>query len=325
MPVKSIIKYFLILTVSLASCVKYPPYELPTDQVREKKSATAKLLTKSLASDSISHNVQWLQSMGTRFALAGNHREVAVSIRNKFRKMGYTDARLDSFDIAGNFRSVPYTSRQYNVIAELRGSRYPDSLMIIGSHYDDFAGPGDPIAAAPGANDNASGVAAMMEIARAMKRNDYEPLSSIHFVAFAAEELGLLGSYNYAGKMFPSGKNVKLMINNDMIANVSNSNTTTWKVNIVNYDNAVDLVEKSRSMCNLYTFISTTNDNTYFKSSDSYPFYMNRYKAVFYISASEDAFYHTTGDTYDKLNFIFCTEVAKLSCALLVWSDTHEL
>jgi leucyl aminopeptidase len=249
---------------------------------------------------------------------------VAVKIRDKFRKMGYPDARLDSFNITRTWKSVVYSMKQYNVIAELRGSRYPDSLMILGGHYDSVLGPGDPFLSAPGADDNASGTAALLEIARVMKTNNYKPLSGIQFVAFGAEELGLLGSYDYAGRIGPSGRFVKLMINNDMIGYVSESNPS-WNVNIITYSNAIELLEKSKSMCRFYTSLNYTNDNANYNRSDSYPFYVNNYKAVFFMSESLNPYYHSINDTFDKYNFDFCTEVASLSCALLVWSDTHEL
>jgi Zn-dependent M28 family amino/carboxypeptidase len=197
--------------------------------------------------------------------------------------------------------------------------------MIIGAHYDAMVGPEDPFIRTPGADDNASGTAAMMEIARVMRMKNYRPLSSIQFIAFGAEELGLLGSYDYAGRIGPSGRFVKLMINNDMIGYVSSSNPVNWKVNIINYSNATELLEKSRSMCNLYTDIKYTNDNTDYNRSDSYAFFLNNYKAVFFISGSLSLYYHTLNDTYLICNFDFCREVAALSCALLVWSDTHEL
>jgi Zn-dependent M28 family amino/carboxypeptidase len=227
--------------------------------------------------------------------------------------------------ITKTWQSVQYTRRQYNVIAELRGTLYPDSVMILGAHYDSIISSGDPFTVAPGANDNASGTAAMMEIARVMKKHNYRPGLTIQFVAFGAEELGLLGSYDYAGKLSPSGWQVKYMINNDMIANVSSSCICDWKVNITGYSNAADLLDRSKRVCILYSDISYTNVNTYYNRSDSYPFFVNNHKAVFFMSASDDTHYHTTMDISSMYNYEFCTQVARISCALLVWGDSPEL
>ena len=83
---------------------------------------------------------------------------------------------------------------------------------------------GDPGAGAPGANDNASGVAAMIEIARVMKSRKYTPAISIQFIAFGAEELGFLGSADFAAKLAFLCRPLKFMINNDMIAYEPTSN-----------------------------------------------------------------------------------------------------
>ena len=223
------------------------------------------------------------------------------------------------------YKSVVYSTTQYNVIAELRGSRYPDSLIILGAHYDATNTTGDPFIIAPGADDNASGIAAMLEIARVMKKKDYRPLSSVQFVAFGAEETGLRGSFNYSSKLEPWGRAVKLMINNDMISYVSGLNPLTWKVNIISYSNAKDVLNRSKLLCSRYTSINYVNDTTNYNRSDSYPFFLKGYKSVFFMSNSAYPFYHTSADTYLNCNFDFCTEVTALTCALLVWSDTHEL
>jgi hypothetical protein len=314
----------VIIIVALAGCVKFPPYESPEDNIQLRKDTTALALTNILSPDSIGVTIKWLQAMGTRFALADNHRTVALNIRNKFIKMGYFNSRLDSFPVTKTYNSHVYTTMQYNVIAELRGSRYPDSVIIIGAHYDAIVSSGDPFISTPGANDNASGTAAMIEIARVMKKKDYRPLSSVQFVAFGAEEMGLLGSYSYSSRIEQMGMPVKLMINNDMIANVASLNPLTWKVKIISYDNSADILEKSKSMCSRYTNISYVNDNEYYNRSDSYPFFLKGCKAVFFMANSTDTYYHTPDDRYINCNFEFCKEVAGLSCALMVWCDTHE-
>jgi hypothetical protein len=317
--------FLAIISVALVTCVKYPPYDISEDPVERRNDTTSLSLISLMKADSIKKTVQWLQSMGTRFALADNHKAVAVRIRDKFIKMGYTDSRLDSFWITKTWNSQEYSMYQYNVIAELRGSRYSDSVMIVGAHYDATVSSGDPFVSTPGADDNGSGVASIIEIARVMKKNNYHPLSCINFVAFGAEEIGLMGSYDYAGKTGYPGRLVKIMINNDMIAYAASSNTSTWKVNIVSYENSQDLRDRAKSLCIRYTGINYTNDNTYFNRSDSYPFFLRDCKTIFFISSDTYAYYHTLNDISTNCNFDFCTEVTRLSCALLVWSDTPEL
>lgn len=311
----------VIFLITMVSCYKYTTYEFPEDPELHRKDSITLVLNNIMNPDSIKKTVVWMQAMGTRFALAPNNREVAIKIRNKFKQMGYPDSRLDSFLVSVKWNNTDYSMRNYNVITELRGSLYPDSIMIIGAHYDAKVSSADPFLLTPGANDNASGVAAMTEIARVMKEKKYLPKTSIHFVAFGAEEIGLLGSSYYAGKIGPAGRFVKIMINNDMIANVISSNTYTWEINILKYRNAVDLFYKAKSYCNRYTDLISTDDTTNYKRSDSYPFFLNNYEAVYFASNSRDSYYHTINDVEANCNFDFCTAVAKISCALLVNCD----
>ncbi|MCJ7820718.1 MAG: M20/M25/M40 family metallo-hydrolase, partial [Bacteroidales bacterium] len=124
--------------------------------------------------------------------LADNHRQVAVSLKNKFIQLGYPNTKLDSFNITVTFIGIEYSTTQYNVIATLAGTTEPDSICVIGAHYDNriSSAAGDPFVFVPGANDNATGVAAALEIARVMKKKAFVPSSTIQFVAFGAEEFG---------------------------------------------------------------------------------------------------------------------------------------
>lgn len=75
-----------------------------------------------------------------------------------------------------------------------------DEICIIGGHYDSFTWE-NPLQYAPGADDNASGIAAILEIARVMKMRNYESECTIKFITFAAEELmrfGNSGAEHYA-------------------------------------------------------------------------------------------------------------------------------
>ena len=142
--------------------------------------------------DSIKATMQYLQDFGTRFSLAPNRKEVASWIQNKFISMGYNTV-LDSFELITHCTlsfchdTNTYTTMQYNVVATKQGSVNPDKEYIIGGHYDSYS-TNNPMIFAPGADDDASGVAAAIEIARVMKKINYNSESTIKFIAFAAEE-----------------------------------------------------------------------------------------------------------------------------------------
>lgn len=303
------IKYSIIISsfaILLNSCSKDEESDSPDSYISS--------FTQEINADSLASYVNWLQSMKTRFMLADNHRSVAFQIKNRFIEMGYTDTRIDSFKNICTFKQVVYQTWQYNVIATLNGSTYPDSICIIGAHYDNYSKNSDPFISAPGANDNASGIAATLEIARVMQNKNFIPKTTIQFVAFAAEELGLLGSRDYASKI----QKVKMMLNNDMIAFWSGTDPSLWTVNIADYTNSTSLRMNAQRICSLYTNLKTNNNNQYNKQSDSYSFYLNGYKAIFFESNGVDNYYHTASDITSNCNFNYLKEVVKVSCALLV-------
>jgi hypothetical protein len=274
--------------------------------------------TRDEDSDTLKALVIWMQDMGTRFALTDNHRNVALKIMNRFRMIGYSDTRIDSFLINRTFQNINYLQWQYNVVATLKGSGLPDSVCIIGGHYDNSLRTGNPFLIIPGANDNASGVAAALELARVIKKNRYSPHNTIEFIAFGCEELGLYGSTAYATDARQSSKSIKMMLNNDMIAYQPGTNRSEWIVNIMDYDNSHNLRTEAEQMCTRFTVLKSKNDNTSNKASDSYPFFTNGYKALFFYSNYIDPNYHTLNDLAASCNFDYCREIVKINCALLV-------
>jgi Zn-dependent M28 family amino/carboxypeptidase len=275
-------------------------------------------LNDEINADSLESYVIWLENMGTRFALADNRRSIAVSLRNRLRKFGYSNAALDSFMISKTYNGAIYQVWQFNVVATLEGSGSSDSISIVGGHYDNNIKSGDPFLKVPGANDNASGVAAALEIARVMKKNNYLPDGDIRFIAFACEELGLLGSYNYAGKASENNEKIRMMLNNDMIAYQNGTDKSAWVVNIMDYANSLTLRAKAEKLCQKFTVLKFRNDNTYNRQSDSYPFYAKGFKPLFFFSDVTDPDYHTPDDLASNCNFEYCREIVKLNCAILV-------
>jgi leucyl aminopeptidase len=300
------------LTLFITTCIK------DEDSEKLRKESITNNLNNEISSDTLKSLVTWMQGMGTRFALAENHRNVALKIQNRFKMMGYPDARIDSFMISKTYNNINYQQWQYNVIATLEGNSYPDSVCIIGGHYDNILSTGDPFSIVPGANDNASGVAAALEIARVMKKNNYLPRNTIKFIAFGAEELGLLGSYDLSGKSKLNNEKIKMMLNNDMIAYQPGTNQSDWIVNIIDYDNSHDLRIEAEQMCSRFTVLNFNNDTTYNKQSDSYPFFTYGYKALFFFSNYVDPNYHSLNDIVGNCNFEYCREIVKISCAMLV-------
>lgn len=107
-----------------------------------------------------------------------------------------------------------YTSR--NVVGYIRGSAQPDSFIVYTAHYDHLGHMGKEVYF-PGANDNASGVAMLLNLAKHYSKPENAPKFSIVFIAFSAEEVGLIGSaYFVQHPLFPLSR-IRFLINMDIL------------------------------------------------------------------------------------------------------------
>ena len=125
-------------------------------------------------------------------------------IRATLAGAGY-EVRLQPYEVAGKICE--------NIEAEVRGKNRPDDIIVIGAHYDSVQG-------SPGANDNASGVAATLALARAFA--EATPARTLRFVSFANEEPPLfqtehMGSRVYAMRSRERGENIVLMLSLETI------------------------------------------------------------------------------------------------------------
>ncbi len=111
---------------------------------------------------------------------------------------------------------VPVATRITNVLATLKGSKHPDRVYVISGHYDSrVTDVLNSTSDAPGADDDASGVAVSMEVARVLAT--HEPEATIVLAAVAGEEQGLFGSDHMAGQFQNAGKDVQAMFTNDIV------------------------------------------------------------------------------------------------------------
>jgi aminopeptidase YwaD len=107
-----------------------------------------------------------------------------------------------------------YTSQ--NVLAQITGSQFPDSFIVFTAHYDHLGQMGKSVYF-PGANDNASGVAMLLNLAKHYAKAENRPKCSIAFMAFGGEEVALLGSHWYNDHpLFPL-KKIRFLINMDIL------------------------------------------------------------------------------------------------------------
>ncbi len=148
-------------------------------------------------------SISRLQAFTTRKATTDSAVAAAEWIRQQFEAMGYA-VELQEFNMGA-------TASSPNVIATKTGTTYPDKFVVIGAHYDSYTWFDD----APGADDNASGTAGVIEAARVLA--DYPTECTIIFCAFSGEEYGLYGSTAYAERCHQQEMNILGYFNLDMI------------------------------------------------------------------------------------------------------------
>lgn len=115
---------------------------------------------------------------------------------------------------------IPEPTTLTNVVATLRGTTDPDRVYVVSGHYDSMcSSPVDAKCDAPGANDDASGTAAVIELARVMSKRKFD--ATIIFMAVPGEEQGLLGAAYFAEQAKQKAMNIDAMFTNDIIGGVT--------------------------------------------------------------------------------------------------------
>lgn len=115
---------------------------------------------------------------------------------------------------------IPEPTTLTNVIATLKGTSDPTRVYVVSGHYDSMcSSPTDAKCDAPGANDDASGTAAVIELARVMSKRKFD--ATIVFMTVPGEEQGLLGAAYYAEQAKQKSVNIEAMITNDIVGGVT--------------------------------------------------------------------------------------------------------
>lgn len=217
----------------------------------------------------ITSTVQHLQDYGTRDAYTSQSVVAQQWISQEFTNLGLVVEAMDF--------TMPGGPASDNVIATLTGTKYPDEYVVIGGHYDSI---NRNSSNAPGADDNASGTAAVLEIARILSEQELD--RSIIFCAFSGEEYGLYGSAAFAQRCANQGMNIHGYFNLDMIGYLQAGNT--MKTTLIYPQSAQDLADFYTTICATYlpsfvvesgTLVGGDSDHTSFNNNGFmgiYPF-----------------------------------------------------
>ncbi|MHC4208351.1 MAG: M28 family peptidase [Planctomycetota bacterium] len=197
------------------------------------------------------------------------------------------------------YSSVTY----YNVVATQTGTIYPNQEYIIRSHLDSVDN--------PGADDNASGTALILEAARVLSQ--YESAYTIRYIAFDREEQGLVGSYAYVADH--AGADILGMISADMVAYNIGTNSAT----IHGGSGSTNLKNVLTAAVNEYGDGLTPIPSGSSGGSDHAPFEGAGYEAVLLIEEWGNPYYHTPQDNVDEPNYIDYAMATRMTRSVVGW------
>ena len=301
------------------------------DSVRLSHEVVQEMVNKVSQSD-LSEHVRSLQdddsepgwdALRSRYSFSSELDIEKQYIHQHFSGLGL-QVEYDPFTLYGHGGSVEI----FNVVATLPGTdAFSDQVYVICAHYDSTASRTPDwdweTDSAPGADDNATGTAAVMEAARVLSQ--YEFAHTIRFITFAGEEQGLWGSQHYAEAAWQAGDDIAGVINLDMVG----YNTVCDKVDFLGNPASDWLVDAIRENVDQYGIevIIEKIISASFTYSDHSSFWDYGYPAILGIedyqpwlnSYCYDANhnYHTVTDTYSTLNMDLLEKTTELTVATI--------
>ncbi len=254
-----------------------------------------------------------IQSSGTLFGL----RWVGFVSASEGWAVGYGSTVLHTADGGRSWESrkenLPDEAliRLKNVVGTKQGTK-GDRQVIICGHFDSISE--DPNNRAPGADDNATGTAAVLEAARILCDYDFE--RTIKFICFSGEEQGLFGSGEYATDASRADDRIAGVLNFDMIGYVDAS---PEDIDLVGNEASEWLADLAADCAGIYVpsldAVKVIDPTMVF--SDHASFWKAGYYALLGIEDRDlqYPFYHTTGDTLGNLNQAFTADVVRMALA----------
>ncbi|MCS7249828.1 MAG: M20/M25/M40 family metallo-hydrolase [candidate division WOR-3 bacterium] len=266
-------------------------------------------MVNSCLPESIFYNLLRLQNFKTRYSLSESAFACANFLYNKL-----LEYRLDSVYFQ-HFQS----GYAPNVIGIKRGANQLDSVyIVICCHYDAISD--NPYLFAPGADDNGSGTASVLEVCRILSKYNFE--KTIRFIFFSGEEQGLLGSYYYCSlAKYINRDSIISAVNIDMIGYSIPQRDSASVIGKPNNPNCQPLVDYFIACADTYTNLKCIRAIIDRPRSDHASFNRFGYLAI-HIRENLNVFnpyYHTAGDTigagFNDLNLVY--EITKAAIATI--------
>jgi len=258
-----------------------------------------------------------LVEIGPRYTGTYGCEKAADYIKSEFIKDGL-EARFQPWTSIGNIVHLVIFKSE-NVIATHKGTdeSYKEEI-IFNAHYD-------TVRKTPGANDDGSGVAAVLAAAYVLGQYDFK--RTINFVTFSGEEIGLRGSRAYAKEIYEDDKEVLVEFNADMIGRATSEQTGHYLRLSVSEDAhwIADLIGKVSNDYNLNFNMKTYNSSREGRGgSDYFEFLQYGYETVAFWQGEGDPNMHKPTDTLDKINFSYLANMTKhIVGAIAILADSE--
>jgi len=219
--------YNLLLILFLVAC---------SEPKRQEKKAAIEMIAEKVSSVEIEHTISDLVAYETRFPY-----------QKQLEVADYLSERLKAYITTTGFHEYEFWGVNWkNVVATIPGKLHPKEVVIVCAHLDSKSD--KRLVYAPGADDNASGCAAVLELARILAEHSFE--KSIRFIIFSREEYGWEGSTAYVRSIDRNKEQIIAAINLDMIA----YGTDNEDIDLVTRPKYSWLVKEIDDLAHLYGF-----------------------------------------------------------------------
>jgi leucyl aminopeptidase len=267
-------------------------------------------LISAISADRIRTSVSTLENLGTRYHAAAAPNSPSDAVKRQWEILLPANASIKQVD-----HSTRKQSSQKSVVLRIPGLTDSDKTIVLGAHLDSINKSDQN--AAPGADDDASGIAALTEILHAIKSSGATFARTIEFHAYAAEEVGLWGSSDLASQAKNASQNIASMLQLDMVGYASQAGTQT--IHIIKTDTSPVLVRHLKDLASVYLggdwlvgeLQAGTSDH---KSWSNFGFHA---AFVFEHPTDSNRAIHTAQDTSSRLDFTLATRFTKLAAAFL--------
>lgn len=263
-------------------------------------------LVKKVIRTSIQANLTKLVSFVTRHSTSSGYSASVTFARKQLEDMNY-QTRLQTVPV-GNGKSR-------NIIADKPGEHSgPRQVIIATAHLDSINLQGGPSAPAPGADDNGSGSAGVLEIARAFK--DHRSNHDLRLILFGGEEQGLFGSKRYVESLPQSEKKrIRAVVNMDMIGSLNSNSRSVLLEGAPLSQTVIDGLAQAAAT---YTQLTVETSLNPF-ASDHVPFIKAQIPAVLTIEGADNANnrIHSANDTLKDIDYEMAQEILRMNIGFI--------